>query len=275
MPEVVEVQIQMEGLRNSIVGDKIIGVEFHHKGEKIIRPLSPSEFKNVVLGREITFVNRIGKFIVIKLDKEILMTSHLAMTGRWLLDVPEEKVGHTRIAFNLLSGRKLRYSDVRVFGRIRLEDNLGGKIYRNKGLDVFKADEDEIKRYLLSIVDLKGNENLKKILTDQKILCGLGNVYANEVLWAASIHPERKLGSLREEEIKLLAITIKEILDIGYELGGLSLRDYYHIDGSKGLAQEYLQIYQKEFCPNCGTKVLKSEEFDGRTTYYCPHCQFK
>lgn len=274
MPEVVEVEIQKEGLEETLIGDMIKNVTFHDKGEKIVRPISREDFTKKVTNKEITAVGRKGKYLIIELDKDLLLTSHLAMTGRWLLDVSEEEIGHTRLEFELFSGRTLRYSDVRVFGRIRIEKDLKNKIY-NKGIDVFKASEEEVKKCIEQTISKKPTLNVKKFLTDQKAVSGLGNVYANEVLWEMGLNPSTNLGQLDSEQISLLAFTIKDIINFGYTNGGLSLKDYYHVDGTKGHAQDFLEVYKKETCSTCGTQISKSDEFDGRATYYCSKCQIK
>lgn len=272
MPEVVEVQIQTEGLNESIIGDEIVGVHVLDKGDKIIRPVSKFEFGHRLLDKTFLDVTRNGKYIVFKLSENVILTSHLAMTGRWLLNVPEEEIGHTRIKFLLKSGRVLRYSDVRVFGRIRIEEDLNAKIY-NKGLDVLTASEEEIKNKLFLVVDKKPKLNVKELLTKQDILCGVGNVYANEILWETGIYPGAPLIELNDEEIELLAFTIKFVLEQGYKDGGLSFKDYYHVDGTKGSAQETLEVYKKTNCSICDSEIRKTDTFDGRATYYCPKCQ--
>ena len=271
MPECVEVEIQKEGLE-ALVGDTIKDVIFYDKGEKIVRPIPIDDFTYRVMGKKIEKVERYGKYIAFDLGDQFL-TSHLAMTGRWLLDVPEEEVGHTRIMFEMKSGRELRYSDVRVFGRIRLENMLTNKIY-HKGLDVLTADKDEIKGTLELLRSQKryNETNVKKLLLNQNIFSGLGNVYANEVLYNVKLSPSREAKSLTDLEIESLASAIKSILKMGYEKGGLSFSDYYHVDGTKGTMQEYLNVYKKSNCIE-GHDILRSEEFDDRTSFYCPICQ--
>jgi len=271
MPEGIEVEIQKEGLE-ALIGDTIEDVIFYDKGEKIVRPIPIDDFSYRVMGKKIEKVKRFGKYIAIDLGDQFL-TTHLAMTGRWLIDVPENEVGHTRILFLMKSGREVRYSDVRVFGRIRLEYILTNKIY-HKGLDVLTADKDEIKGTLELLRSQKRyrETNIKKHLLNQNVFSGLGNVYANEVLYNAKLAPWRKVESLTDLEIETLACAIKSILKLGYEKGGLSFSDYYHVDGKRGTMQEYLNIYKKTRCIK-GHEVSRSDEFDNRTSFYCPTCQ--
>lgn len=273
MPEGVEVKIVKEGLEKSLVGDTIMQVIFDDRGEKIARPLSEEELGEAVVGKEITSFNRIGKYIIFNFDDGTIMTSHLAMTGRWLIDVPATHgLTHTRVMFVMKSGKIVRYSDVRLFGRIRIEDDLE-KDYYNKGIDVLDATEDEIYEKLLVVRKRRGENAIKKLLLNQRLFCGLGNVYSIEVLFDMKINPFKKINQLSDETLKLMAFTIKSITQAGYEAGGLSLKDYVHVDGSKGSAQDLLQIYQKKECPVCGGEVSKVTRIDKRPTHYCKTCQ--
>lgn len=270
MPEIVEVQIQTEGLREQILNDVISDIKFMDKGEKIILPVNPIDFINQVRGKRIQDVFRIGKYIVFKLDDTLYLATHLRMTGRYLIDVPEEEIGHTRIIFEMGSEKTLRYSDVRVFGKMTLVKDLK---FLKKGLDVWDSSPEEITNHILSVQKKFKNKNLKEFFTHQGILCGLGNVYANELLFRLKLHPGKLVQDLNSEEIIQISKEIKDILQWSYELGGLSMKDYYHVDGSKGRTQEYLSVYRKESCSNCGTKIERTEEFDGRSTFFCPNCQ--
>lgn len=268
IPEIVEVQIQTEGLQK-VVGDRIIGVELSDKGDKIVRPLSFMDLSSNTVGTTIEDVFRVGKYIVFQLEKSYMLV-HLRMTGRWLLDVPEENIGHTRVTFKLESGRTLRYSDVRVFGRI----SFGNPWELKHGEDVWNADYGDLFKVLFNNQKVK-DKTIKRFILDQKVLCGLGNVYANEALFHARIHPGSYAAEiLNDYELasKLIG-SIKETLYKGYKFGGLSLKDYYHVDGTRGSAQDHLDIYQATQCGVCLGKVERSEIFDGRASYYCPKCQ--
>lgn len=271
MPEVVEVEIQKQGLE-ALIGDTIKDVIFYDKGEKIVRPIPTDDFSYRVMGKKIEKVDRRGKYIVFDLGDQFL-TSHLAMTGRWLLDVSEEEVGHTRITFVMDSGRELRYSDVRVFGRLRLEYMLTNKIY-HKGLDVLLAGKSEIVETLrlLRKLERHNKRNIKKTLLTQEVFSGLGNVYANEVLHSSKISPYTLVRDMSDEVIERLAQSIKDTLLFSYEKGGLSFSDYYHVDGTKGTMQDFLKVYKKNTC-SCGEEIYRTNICDGRATFYCLTCQ--
>jgi formamidopyrimidine-DNA glycosylase len=276
MPEVIEVRIQAEGLEEKVSMDNIVDVIFHDKGDRIIRPMSPEKFRESVIGSSVSEVFRVGKQIVFQINRGhtcTFMTSHLRMTGRWLVDVPEGQIGHSRITFKLASGKVLRYSDVRVFGTIQ----MGCYWPDIEGVDVLEADYAELGNAAFEHPKAK-RMTIKRFILDQSIWTGLGNVYANETLYRAGIHPGQPADSIVNiwTALESLIENMKATLDKGYNLGGLSLKDWFKVDGKKGHAQEYLCVYQQTSC-TCGTKILKdhAKEFDSRATYYCPRCQRK
>ena len=272
MTEVVEVEIQKEGLK-AIVGDTVTSVKFYDKGDVIVRPTSAEYFVDCILKKRVERVIRVGKKIGIDLG-DFWLVSHLAMTGRWLLDVPEEKVGHTRIEFQLESGRVLRYSDVRVFGRIQIKYMLDD-VLKATGIDVFTATKDDVSIVIENAQKLAryNTTAVKKFLLNQHCITGLGNVYANEILFDANINPARQLLTLSEDEIYKLSVVTRKKLDEAYKLGGLSMKDYYHVNGEQGEMQNHLAVYRKEHCKHCKSKIVKDKTIDGRATYYCPCCQ--
>lgn len=270
MPEIVEVEIQKEGLAY-LIGQKITDVEFFEKGDRVVRPLKTSEFSNEIVNKVIKDIFRIGKYIVFNLGDKYL-TSHLAMTGSWIKDSERgRKVAkHKRLSLKFESGEVLNYNDTRIFGRMYIENDLTDKKYK-KGVDALKSSEDVLKKVLMD--NSSSDINIKYFLTNQKEICGLGNVYANEILFISGIHPKRTLKELSPIELNVLAGSIKFILMEGYHYGGLSMRDYFHVDGSRGLAQDILEVYRKEKCIHCEGKIEKSKEYDKRTTYFCNECQ--
>lgn len=272
MPEIVEVQIIAEQLEKEILYDSIVKVEFsNEESTSIIQPLTNQEFAKEVENRRVYDVYRIGKKIIFDLG-ERYMVSSLMMTGRWLLDVPEEQIGHTRVTFHLKSGKILRYSDVRKFGTLKIMDlNEVNKL--SKGLDIWDVPE-EVLVYNLFENHIAFNKTIKQLILNQDVLSGLGNIYACEVLRKAKIHPAEFASSVlfNKERTQLLVKAIKEKIQEGYERGGLSVKDYYHLDGRKGDMQNHLVVYKQEYC-SCGTKVERNIFSDKRTSYYCPNCQ--
>jgi formamidopyrimidine-DNA glycosylase len=277
MPEVVEVQIQADGLEKSVSMQNIDDIIFHDKGELIVDSIGREAFYEAVIGSAISEVFRVGKKVVFQIDKQCQSTSYmvssLRMTGRWLVNVPEDQIGHSRITFKLSGGDILRYSDVRVFGKISLQTTFPN----NTGVDVLEADYADLCKAAFENPRAE-RLTIKQFILDQSIWEGLGNVYANETLWKAGYHPGQRADYVATEwgRLEWLIDNMKSVLYKGQELGGLSLKDWYHVDGSKGHAQEQLNVYQKTHCA-CGTKIVKDRErdYDARATYYCPKCQRK
>lgn len=272
IPEIVEVQIQVEGLRETILKDTFKEIIFEDRGEKIIRPFEKKDFRTLLTGRRIDEVSRIGKYIIFKLDNNLQVATHLRMTGRFTVDVSEDTVSHTRIRFKMKSGKELRYSDVRIFGRIVVVDDVSAL---EKGLDALESPEEDILKELKRGAKKYPNKNVKEFLMSQKVISGLGNVYVNEILFRSGLFPGKLISELTNQQYKKLAHTIKTILRWSYDHGGLSLKDYFHVDGSQGRTQRHLNVYQNERCQKCLAKVYKSDKFDTRSTYYCYNCQPK
>ena len=272
MPECIEVQIQVEGLKN-FEGMEITSVEFRDGGDVVTRPHDKETFDEILIGRQIKEVFRMGKYIILDLGG-VYMTSHLAMTGRWLLG--KECTPHTRMVIGLKgefwNNRTLQYIDVRKFGRIRLEDDLNDKKYRRKG-DVLGMRAEQIETILKLNKHKVDKWNVKELLTNQKLLVGIGNVYANEILYHACIHPAKSVKSLTENQRFHLTEAIEVVLYNGYKYGGLSLKDYYHVNGDKGEMQNHLFVYQKKECTFCKGEIETTTVLDKRKTFYCTNCQ--
>lgn len=272
MPECVEVEIQVEGLKK-FEGLEIQSVEFREGGEVVTRDYSKETFDEILVGRQITEVFRIGKYIIFNLGN-VYMTSHLAMTGRWF--VGKEETPHTRVVIRLKgefwNNYTLQYIDVRKFGRIRLEDDLNDKKYRKQG-EMLGRSAESIENILKLNKHKIDKWNVKELLTNQKLLVGIGNVYANEILYHACIHPAKSVKSLTENQCFHLAEAIEVVLSNGYKYGGLSLKDYFHVNGDKGEMQNHLYVYQKKECTFCKGEIKTTDVLDGRKTFYCPSCQ--
>ncbi|BAK52944.1 formamidopyrimidine-DNA glycosylase [Bacillus phage SP-10] len=273
MPEIVEVEIQVEGLYG-LIGDRLKDLMLGDRGEKIIRPFDEDSFRSFVLGKEIRDVKRVGKYIVMTFEDGLSMVTHLRMTGRYTINVPESKIGHTRVEFFTENGLSLRYSDVRLFGRISIIKDLD---VLKKGADALKTDSIQLAKIIEKTKEKdakrRKDRTVKELLTGQKVITGVGNVYANEILFRQSLYPGTLLSELASTSIESLANEIKSVLSWGYQLGGLSLKDYYHVDGTKGKAQNHLNVYKNSRCQRCLSRLKTSKDFDGRATYYCPRCQ--
>jgi formamidopyrimidine-DNA glycosylase len=261
MPELPEVETIVRDLRKNIIGKKIVNV-FASK-EKFVRNISFEKFKKEILGKEILEVNRRGKYILIKLSLNYILLIHLKMTGRVIL----EKDDYTYFTFELSDGSNLYYSDPRQFGIIELYKE--GELKLDLGVEPLSKEFTFEK--LKKIVNSK-KTNIKNILMDQKLIAGIGNIYASEILFRAGVNPERK--NLTDLEIEKIHEAIIFILKKAIELKGDSISDYIRIDGTRGGYQNYAKVYGRkgEKCFNCGEDI-KYVKINQRGTFYCPKCQ--
>ncbi|MFY9175577.1 MAG: DNA-formamidopyrimidine glycosylase [Peptococcia bacterium] len=272
MPELPEVETVRRSLEPLLVGRKIIDTQIYYGG--IIKKPTPEEFREEIKGRKFEKLNRRGKYLLAVLSGAKTLVVHLRMTGR--LTVTEESKPldkHTHLVFTLDNGCELRFNDVRKFGLIYLVDNnryqeAGG--LASLGPEPLEPDftVEELSRRLES-----KNTKLKSFLLDQRQIAGLGNIYADEALFAAGLHPERRTGSLTQKEIEGLYQALRSVLQAGIELRGTTFRDYVDGTGAKGGFQDRLKVYGRagQKC-DCGCILLK-KTVAGRTTVFCPTCQ--
>lgn len=273
MPELPEVETVTRTLRELVKGKQIQEVEV--KLPRIIqRPAEPEQFCDALAGHTIIDVTRRGKFIRIILDGLVLV-SHLRMEGRYGVYPHDEEIEkHTHVIFSFTDGTQLRYKDVRQFGTMHL----------------FKAGEDlqELPLKKLGVEPLselftvdvlrsklqKRSTKIKPLLLNQELIVGLGNIYVDEALFAASIHPERSPSSLSTEEWSKLHQAIIGTLSAAVDAGGSSIKSYVNGQGEMGMFQQQLLAYGRENkpCTSCGTLLVKFV-VGGRGTHICPQCQ--
>lgn len=273
MPELPEVETIILSLYPNVIGRKIESVEVLLP--KVIKKPELSVFIKHVAGRSITGLKRRGKLLLFELDKYYVMVVHLRMTGRLIYtppDVPREK--HTHIIFYLDNGMELRYQDVRQFGTIcmvPLEHLDTVPSLRSLGPDALDSTftRDHFKKRI------KGRRGqIKKILLDQTFVTGIGNIYADEILWQACIHPERPVDTLSARELGKLYVVMREILSRAVKYRGTTLKDYVDGNGHPGEYQNFLAVHGREnqLCPRCSSLIVRIKSA-GRGTYFCPVCQ--
>ncbi|GGA48761.1 DNA-formamidopyrimidine glycosylase [Paenibacillus physcomitrellae] len=273
MPELPEVETVRRTLTQLITGKKIEKVTVN-LARIIQRPDDPRLFSQEMEGHVITGVGRRGKFLRIEMDNLVLV-SHLRMEGRYGLyksDEPVEK--HTHVIFHFTDGTELRYRDVRQFGTMHLF--APGEEFKNKPLmklGLEPLDESFTLESLRKV--LAGRKTkIKVALLNQEYIVGLGNIYVDEALFRAGIHPERPADSLSDDEFVKLYQSIITTLTEAVEAGGSSIKSYVNGQGEMGMFQQQLQIYgrKNEICNRCGGVIEKSV-VGGRGTHYCPRCQ--
>lgn len=280
MPELPEVETITRNLNSNLVGQKLLSINFRRE-DIIAEKLNPVS-KNLLLGESINKVFRHGKYLLFQFTNNYLMIVHLRMTGK-LLYLPllsEEDKNlyinhkHTHVIFNFSNGQLL-FNDVRRFGKIyfsKINKSVSLEELLNSGPDALS--EKFSKSYLYQRAQRSPKKAIKTFLLDQKIVAGIGNIYADECLFLAAIKPNRPAASLSIEESSTLHDKIVEVLEESIRSGGTTFSDYRTADNHKGNFQNKLFVYGRagENCRICSNK-LESIKLAGRTTVYCPNCQ--
>ncbi len=270
MPELPEVETIVRGLRKSVLDKKI-------KAIKVIpsRVLqnSPAYLKRNLSGHKITGVNRRGKNIIIHLSGGNLILIHLGMTGNLFYlkrSIPLDKHNYLELKFS--DNTILRFRDVRKFGKFKLTKSSPQKKLedlRRLGPEPLEISKDAFIQLLQ-----KRKGKIKPTLLNQKVIAGIGNIYADEALFEAKIHPEEKTCDLSADRLIKLHRAVKRILKKAIEAGGSSVDNYLDLEGEKGFFQLHHKVYGKEDrpCPRCKTRI-KRIVLNQRSSHFCPKCQ--
>lgn len=273
MPELPEVETIARGVNLRVRGDRIAEVWFGGKREPFKTPAA-RQAKGLE-GRTILAVHRTGKHIVCELGTAGAMPNaqwivHLGMTGRLLVTTPDIPVApHTHARLSLKSGRELRFVDPRRFGRLEFRDLTRVAGFLAPGADPLSVTAAEFARLFH-----RRRLAIKTALLNQKLLSGVGNIYADESLFRAGIRPRRLAGRLSRAELEALRLALSEVLKDAIRAGGSSVSDYVDAEGQHGLFQLEHCVYQRTGLPclRCQTPVRRIV-LAGRGTHYCPQCQ--
>ena len=274
MPELPEVETVRKGLERLVVGKTIDAVTV--LWPRIIELPEVPLFQAFLRGQEIIGVQRRGKFLILKLT-DFDLVSHLRMEGKYEY-FPSAQTAiqdkHTHVIFQMQDGSQLQYRDVRKFGRMALVPKNQSSKYKGiqqLGPEPLSHDFDKI---AFQEALKKKTMAIKPLLLNQKIVVGLGNIYVDESLWLASIHPERLASSLTERETSLLYESIIAVLGQAVEAGGTTIRTYANALGEAGTFQVSLQVYGQtgQPCARCQTPIQKIKVAQ-RGTHFCPTCQ--
>ena len=273
MPELPEVETVANGVHHRVAGDVIESVWLGSKPEPF--KTTPRKMAEALTGRQIERVYRVGKYIVFDLDDKTgpQWIVHLGMTGRLLVSAPDVEIPpHTHAILKLVSGRELRFVDPRRFGRLGIHwrgKDMSEDGFRGTGLEPLTISLEEFTGLF------RGHKTaIKAALLNQKLLHGVGNIYADESLFRAGIRPGRRAGRLTKEQLSRLHAALQTILKHAIALGGSSVSDYVDADGVKGFFQLEHRVYMRsgEPCLVCGTPIRRTV-LGGRGTHYCPKCQ--
>jgi len=277
MPELPEVETIVRQLAPVVEGRRIEQIEIGD--ERWSRPLAPAELEDALRGRRVQRLGRRGKYLLWHLEGDVHLAQHLRMTGSVLAD-PEPEPSHARVRMELGPRRRgdrgvsLVICDPRRFGTGELllgSEALEAFLRERLGLEPF--DEGFTPEHLRAA--LRGRRApIKAVLLDQRRIAGVGNIYADEALFRAGVHPLRPAGSLNAEQTARLREGIVESLQAGIDARGASIDDFRHIDGVRGSFQDRFLVHLRagEPCPRCGEQIVKIVAA-GRGTYVCESCQ--
>jgi formamidopyrimidine-DNA glycosylase len=271
MPELPEVETIRRQLEPELVGRRIESVEV--LDERLTRPVSPREVERACAGRRIEAAERRGKYLLLRLDGGRSLVMHLRMTGNLILGDPGEDVRYLRAVIRLEGGATLLFTDARRFGTAVALDDDDLEEYMAPRAGIEPLSERLTAEQIGALAEGR-RAPLKSFLLVQSGIAGIGNIYADEALWRAQLHPLSPAGSMRPEHWERLRKGIVDTLEAGLANGGASIDDYRDARGEEGRMQDEFLVHTREGLPclRCGTEVRRIV-VGGRSTYFCPGCQ--
>jgi formamidopyrimidine-DNA glycosylase len=273
MPELPEVEVIRRGLAPRLLGLRVREVV---SGEKTLRrQSSPAELRRWVVGRRILGLDRRGKYLVFELEDGVRLLMHLGMTGRLLLAPTTSPArDHVHLVFRMEGGFDLALQDVRRFGQV-LVFPPGEELtpLADLGPEPFSP---QVTAGWLAAQARGRSRPIKNFLLDGRILAGIGNIYACEILFAARLHPAKPVSELSPDDWRRILKETRRILQAAISRGGTTVSDYLNSQGETGLFQLDLQVYGRgdEPCRRCGTPIQRLVQA-GRSSFFCPRCQKK
>ncbi|MFZ7102701.1 MAG: DNA-formamidopyrimidine glycosylase [Peptococcaceae bacterium] len=278
MPELPEVETVRRSLEPNLLGKKITDIQVNLPKLIKIPSGDAKAFKEILIGSKFKEIKRRGKYLLFYLDNGWVLVIHLRMTGRLLYIIspqtPVEK--HTHFIFSLDNNVQLRFHDIRQFGLIYLVP--GDQLEQIAGLQTMGPEPLSAEFSCACLKEIIGTkkQKAKAFLLDQRCVAGIGNIYADEILFQAAIHPDENIGNLSEAKKEALWAAIRDRIGAGIEYRGTSIKDYVDGFGESGSFQHQLKAYGKAGSPciNCGTPLERIISA-GRSTVYCPKCQPK
>jgi len=287
MPELPEVETVRRGLSELIIG-KAIASAVNDTPKSF--PNTQTDVKQFMIGAKVTAIRRRAKVLMIDLSTEYSLVIHLKMTGQLVYVGTKDRFGaghpndslvnalpdkSTRVTIGFDDDSQLFFNDQRKFGWVKLMPTLeipNLPFMKKVGPEPLEAEftpqqfRDRFTR--------RARTNIKAALLDQSVVAGVGNIYADEALWGAKIHPTRLTGSITDDEFEALYTELREVMNLSIEKGGSSNRNYVNAEGKRGSYMDFARVFRREGlpCPRCGTTIEKSR-VAGRGTHVCPFCQ--
>ncbi|HEY4130430.1 MAG TPA: bifunctional DNA-formamidopyrimidine glycosylase/DNA-(apurinic or apyrimidinic site) lyase [Gemmatimonadaceae bacterium] len=274
MPELPETETIARDLDRAIAGQQIIGARVSKAD--VLREVNAAEFERRVTGATIERAWRRAKLVVLDLSTGDRIVVQPRFTGALLIDagqLPEKERQYSTLELDLSDERSLHYRDIRRLGTVSLMSASRFDEYTAR-LGVEPLDPAFTETHLSDL--LRGSKQaVKKVLMDQRVVAGIGNIYANEALWRAGIDPSRAADQVSTEAVAALRPAIVDVLTESIAHRGTSFRDYRDANGGKGSFVEHLAVYGRggEACLRCGHRLIDTQAIDGRTTVLCAHCQ--
>lgn len=287
MPELPEVETVRLGLSQFLPGKRVAGEQ--HDWAKGF-PNADTDVQQFLIGAHVVGVRRRAKVLIIDLDTGYSLVIHLKMTGQMVYRGSGERfgAGHpnaslvgalpdktTRVTLTFSDGTHLFFNDQRKFGWMRLLPTPEVEqldFFQKVGPEPLAADftpEQFAKR-----LQRRARSGIKSVLLDQTVVAGVGNIYADESLWGAKIHPETKVADISQSKLRALYKSLRDVLALSIEKGGSTDRNYVDAEGRRGSYLSFANVFRREGkpCPRCGTTIIKLR-VAGRGTHICPHCQ--
>lgn len=278
MPELPEVEVTRQGLQTYLPDRRVLTLAWSGKTLRQ-QPFPLALLKQHICHNRIHTIDRRAKYLLIRMNTASVLVLHLGMTGRLgLFPSTTARTAHDHLCCTLDNGMELRFNDSRRFGMVmvwpsqeaaRLEEDWS----RNQGIEPFGPDFTA--EHVMHLAK-HSRRPIKNFLMDSEVIAGIGNIYANEILFAAGIHPQTAAGSLNREQWQGLVSCCRNILQQAIAAGGSSISDFLGSDGQPGWFQLQLAVYGKtaQACPRCGHAIHK-EVLGGRATFFCVRCQVK
>ena len=270
MPELPEVETVVRYISPNIVGKTIQNVLPQNNYDKVLATHRPKQFNELIVNKSIKDVTRRGKYIVIHLDSGFLLI-HLRMTGRLLLTLTEDDMPHHNTAIiHFTDTSSLYFKDYRKFGRLYYYETLG---FINQKLGIEPLSIEFTNDWLFKNLQ-NSKRQLKPLLLDQSFIVGLGNIYVDEALWFAKLHPQQRGSTVNRKKSDVLHRAIQRLLQTAIDNQGTTIINFYFGEGKKGNFREQLQVFgrQDKNCPRCESNIIKIKVAQ-RGTHLCPSCQ--
>lgn len=286
MPELPEVETVRAGLQGLTVGRTVSAAE--HDTPKSF-PNAPDDVRSFLIGAKVTAVRRRAKVLLIDLSTEYTLVIHLKMTGQMVFrgesvfgaghpndsligELPDRS---TRVTLTFSDGSHLYFNDQRKFGWMKLIPTLevpNIDFMKKVGPEPLEADFTPAE--FAQRFKRRAKTSIKAAILDQTVIAGVGNIYADESLWGAKIHPQRLVNTITEAEFGTLYTELRAVMNLAIEKGGSTDKNYVNAEGKRGSYMDFARVFRREgkACPRCGTTIIKFKAA-GRGTHICPHCQ--